>query len=307
MRVTIVTRGLRALLVAVLAAFALVVYTPSGAGAETTTAPCQRTISSGAVDVPIPDESFAASVIDVPEDGLVVSDLDVRVDVHHTDPRDLDINLISFTDDAKIRVSNTLFHQDGGTNIDNILGVVFDDDASTPISWADAPYTGRFRPTRPLAVHDGASGGRFQLLVTDEVPQDSGTLNDWSLIVTYRSCDFDGDRLEDHVDRCRDLTASTATGCPVTSRAVTAKYGHGKFRGALSSPVAGCEAGRAVSVFKVRRGADARVGIALTRADGSWRLAKAKKRGRYYATSVRVAVPDRAECPAVQSRTFRIR
>jgi hypothetical protein len=62
-----------------------------------------------------------------------------------------------------------------------------------------------------------------------------------------------------------------------------------------------------VSVFRVRHGADARVGTTTTRSDGSYRVTRAKKRGRYYATSPGVVVRGVAECPAVRSGTFRVR
>jgi hypothetical protein len=62
-----------------------------------------------------------------------------------------------------------------------------------------------------------------------------------------------------------------------------------------------------VTIWKVRSGVDKRVGTATSRSDGLYKLARAKRAGRYYATSPRVVVTDVAECPAVQSTTFRIR
>lgn len=307
MRLTVLAHPLRLLLVLALAGATLVA---AGTGAaEAATAACQRVFSNG-VDQPIDDQTVARSTIDVPEDGLVVTDLDVVVNVQHTFPRDLEIFLRADGDLTGFRRIRQLFNHDGDPagpdTADNLLGTVFDDEAPISIAWADAPYTGRFTPTRPLAAFDGDSGGSYQLIVDDTGTGDSGTLDDWSVVVTYASCDLDADGVEDHRDQCRGLTAKTATGCPVTTRALTAKYRSGKFRGALSSPVAGCTAGRAVTVFKVRRGADARIGTATTRADGSFRLTRSRKPGRYYATAARVAVPDRAECPAVTSATFRI-
>jgi hypothetical protein len=61
-----------------------------------------------------------------------------------------------------------------------------------------------------------------------------------------------------------------------------------------------------VTVFRKRSGPDRKVGAVTTRADGSFRLARAKKPGRYYAVSPLVAVTDRVECPAVKS-SFRVR
>jgi subtilisin-like proprotein convertase family protein len=299
------TNVLRLVLVAALAGFALVTVAPGPTSAAGV--PCQRTFTSVDRDLPIDDPGAVTSLIDVPEDGLVVADVDVVVDIHHTRPSDLTIQLLSFTDERVVRAANRLFHQDGGTFDDDLLGTVFDDGATTAISWANAPFTGRFQPSRPLDVHRGFTGGHYRLQVDDVIGLDRGTLNGWSLIITYQSCDLDADGVEDHADQCLDLAARAATGCPVTSRALTARFKAGTLRGALSSPVADCEAGRSVSLFRVRSGADAKVGTATTRADGSYRLGRAKKRGRYYAMSPRVAVPDRAECPAVRSAGFRIR
>jgi hypothetical protein len=294
---------LRLVLVAVLPGAALVAVTT--APAQAVGVACQRAFASDPTRVfPIPDGSFAFSLVDVPEDGLVVSDVDVSVDVRHLNTAELTLDLLSHTDDRILRAGTRLFdHVPGGADL---LGTVFDDEARAPTTWGVAPFIGRFIPAAPLRAQDGASGGQYTLIAGDAAGNGSGTLVRWSLVLTYRTCDLDRDGVEDHVDQCRGNPARTATGCPVTSRAVSAAYRHGRFRGVLSSPVAGCEVGRQVLVLKVRRGADARVGTAITRADGSWRLAKAKKRGRYYATSVRVAVPDRAECPAVRSRTVRI-
>jgi hypothetical protein len=62
-----------------------------------------------------------------------------------------------------------------------------------------------------------------------------------------------------------------------------------------------------VSIWKVRGGADKLVGTATTGGDGSYRLKRARHAGRYYATSPLVAVTDSAACPAVTSKTFKVR
>jgi subtilisin-like proprotein convertase family protein len=306
---------LRVIVAAALAAFALVALPPTEADAAG--APCQRTFSSDGIPVPIPDEGARFSTIDLPDDGLVVSDLDVTVNLRHPRTADLELTLGSIDDLGQERGTTRLFnHEDGGLPENQfvpaaveggLIGTVFDDAAVTPISWGGSPFNGRFVPSKPLGLRSGVTGGKFELVVFDDAVNNSGTLDSWSLVVTYKSCDLDSDGVEDHADQCLDLTARTATGCPVTSRSMSARVKAGKFRGALSSPVAGCKAGRPVSVFRVRAGADARVGTATTRSDGSWRLGRAKKKGRYYASSPRVVVPDAAECPAVTSRAFRIR
>jgi subtilisin-like proprotein convertase family protein len=262
---------------------------------------------SNETDVPIPDHNRVASpAIDVDENGLVVSDVDVKLNVDHTFDGDLEIYLESFTDAEAFRGLNRLITRDGSSD-DNFTNTVLDDEASEPVSWQSAPFTGRFKPNQALSSHDGEIDGRYRLFLADDAPSDTGTLRDWSLTFRYQSCDFDSDGVEDHSDKCLGLSAHTATGCPLTTRAVTAKYKHHKFRGTMSSPVAGCKSHRSVTIWKVRSGADKKIGTATTRSDGTYRLTRARHVGKYYATSPRVAVTDVAECPAVQSAKFRIR
>jgi subtilisin-like proprotein convertase family protein len=282
-----------------------VVLAPENASAAGTA--CEHTYTS-APSVAIPDNNQAGvtNTIDVPEDGLVVVDVDVTLNVHHTFDRDLSVFLQSFTDAGGGRHRSDLMIRAGQAG-DNILGVVLDDEAALPVSWGSAPFAGRFKGEERLSTYDGESGGKYTLTIVDNAAGDTGTLDSWSLTFRYQACDFDFDGVEDHADHCLGLIAHTTTGCPVTSRSLTAKYKHGKFRGALSSPVSGCEAHRAVRIWKVRSGADKVVGTTTTRLDGTYRLARSKHVGKYYATSSRVAVTDVAECPGVQSPTIRLR
>jgi subtilisin-like proprotein convertase family protein len=296
----------RAVVVAALA-FPAAVFVAAGSASAAGT-PCQQTFSSGAVNIAINDNATIVADINVPEDGLVVSDADVSVNIHHAYVSDLQINILSLTDALGDRGGTRLFNRElSDEPNDNLLGTIFDDEASTEIARGNAPFTGRFRPTRPLSALDNVSGGFYRLVVADQAVGDTGVLNNWAITLSYKSCDFDSDGVEDHADQCLGVSAHTASGCPLTTRALTAKYKHGKFQGVMSSPVAGCKASQPVTVWKVRRGADKLVGSATTRSDGSYKLTHAKHAGRYYATSPRVAVTDQAECPAVTSSTFRIR
>lgn len=297
-------RILRVGIAAVLAGVGLVAV---GSGpASAAAVPCQRTYGGGALAI-TDDGAPTFAVVDVPEDGLVVSDVDVSLDIDYADPSDLHIEAQNWDDgEVTIRSNTLLFDREGGVTGADFVGTVFDDEATVPITWGDAPFTGRFMPRRPLAELEGLAGGKYVLLIAHSEPV-AGTLVDWSFTLTYASCDFDSDGVEDHRDRCLGVTASTATGCPLTTRALTAKYRLGKFKGALSSPVAGCKANRGVTVWKVRSGADRKIGTATSASDGRYKLTRAKRVGKYYATSPRVAVIDVAECPAVTSPTFRIR
>ena len=267
--------------------------------------PCQRTYSGGSQEI-VGGGPPTIAKINVPEGGPAVTDVDVSVDLHHAALADLAFEAKSFPDDESFVLSTTLYSGQRGMTGANLLGTVFDDEASVPISWGSAPYAGRFLPYRPLADIEGLPGGTYELLIAN-FGAVTGTLDGWSVTLTYATCDFDQDGVEDHSDSCLQISAHTATGCPVTTRSLTAKYKAGKFKGALSSPVASCKAARSVTIWKVRSGADKRVGTATTRSDGVYKLTRAKHAGRYYATSPRVAVTDQAECPAATSPTFRIR
>jgi subtilisin-like proprotein convertase family protein len=292
---------------ATVAAMAAVVVTSGTASAAG--APCQRTFASGPVIVAIPDNDpsgVSSAPIDVPEDGLVVSDIDVSLNISHTSDGDLAVELDSETDAGDTRAYTNLI-AGAGFGGDNFIGTTLDDQAAAPIGWGTAPFTGRFSPTTPLSLLKGATGGRYRLFLFDRTAVDTGNLTGWSVTLSYASCDFDSDGVEDHADSCLQISAHTSTGCPVTTRSVTAKYKLGKFKGVLSSPVIGCKASRAVTIWKVRSGADKNVGTATTSTDGSYKLKRVKHVGRYYATSARLAVTDVAECPAATSPTFRIR
>src|SRR4051794_3552491 len=167
------------------AAFALAALALTSAAAILPTAPavaaalpCEHTYSSGVVNTFI---SFlnptgptpTVSTIDVPEDGLVVDDIDVLVNVTHPAVWELKITLVSLTDAAAVRGTTKLTDITPGAGA-NLHGTVFDDAASIPLGAGVAPYTGRFRPFAPLRGLTGVSGGAWQLQIVDAAPGDDG-------------------------------------------------------------------------------------------------------------------------------------
>jgi hypothetical protein len=69
----------------------------------------------------------------------------------------------------------------------NYTDTVFDDEAPVRIENAAAPFTGRFKPRQgfSLDTFDGQSTfGQWRLRIYDAWPADTGTLNNFSLIVT---------------------------------------------------------------------------------------------------------------------------
>ncbi|WP_457109775.1 hypothetical protein [Marmoricola sp. URHA0025 HA25] len=284
-----------------LAAAAMAAVAPGKASA---TAPCSRTYSTN-TSVPITDFVISSSVINVPEDGLVVTDVNLTLNIHHTDDADLHIWVQSENDAGVGRRSTFLYDEsDAG---DNMIGTTFDDSAPNDISTGVAPFTGSFNPVGAMSTLNGFAGGQYRLLVWDDAAIDQGTIDNWSVTLTYASCDPDNDGIDVPPDACPALAGIAPSGCPSATGSLTAKYRLGKFKGTLSSSAAACKGSRLVTIFKVRSGPDKRIGTAATAGDGTYKLKRAKSAGRYYAMTPRVVVPNAADCAAATSSTFRVR
>lgn len=308
-------RFLRVIVATALAAAGLVTLgAPPGSAASS----CQQTFTTSA-SAPImpgipmvlppapttylPMPSFSAVAVTA---GTVA---DVDVTVHVTDPS-ADQLALSVQEGTGTSVS---LKGTGGTAGADLAGTVFDDEASQDISAGAPPYSGRYRPSQPLSAYDGTdAGGTWTLTVTNWGPS-TGTIDSWSVTVTYAGCatgtstDTDGDAVPDAADSCPSLAAHTASGCPLASSGVSAKYRHGKFKGVLSSSAAPCRASRAVTIWKVRKGPDRKVGTTTTAGDGRYKLKRGRHPGKYHATAARTVVPGVAECPAVTSPRVRLR
>jgi subtilisin-like proprotein convertase family protein len=141
--------------------------------------------SFASTDTPIaiPDNNGvgAISTINVPDD-KIVQDVNVTVNITHTYDGDIALTLI-----PPIGNAVTLSANRGGSN-DNYINTVFDDQAATPIASGTAPFTGSFRPDGVLSSANGIhSIGAWKLKVVDSAGQDVGTINNWSLTLTYPS------------------------------------------------------------------------------------------------------------------------
>jgi hypothetical protein len=282
------------------AALSIVVLAAPAARADS--AACRRTYASTTGPYPINDNSYSGPsiYITVPDAGTVV-DVDVTVNISH--PYDQDL-WIYFGNNFR---GETLAGHVGGSGA-NFTNTTFDDEASIGIGAGTAPFTGRFQPEMPLSRMDGsAAKDTWRVGVTDTFPGSTGTFLGWSMTIEFASCDADGDGVEDHHDSCLGLAAATTSGCPAAGRTLTAKYRHGAFRGSLASGVSSCAASQPVTIWKVRSGSDRRVGTAVTRSDGSYRLLRARKPGRYYVTTSVAILAGVAECAASTSPRFRIR
>jgi subtilisin-like proprotein convertase family protein len=131
--------------------------------------------------LPIPDNSptGVTSTINV-TDSKTVLDVNVTVNITHTFDGDIALYLIA-PNATQITLSNRR-----GSSGDNYTATIFDDAAATPIANGTAPFTGSFKPETPLSAANGIpSNGNWMLKVVDSAGQDVGTINNWTLSLTF--------------------------------------------------------------------------------------------------------------------------
>jgi len=140
-----------------------------------------QTFNYSGPPVSIPDSTPAGVTvpISVPSSGTI-TDVNVGFGATHTWDGDLAISVRS---PAATTVS--LSNRHGGSG-DNFTGTIFDDEAATPIATGTPPYTGSFRPDAALSAVDGQNMlGTWNLVVSDNAAADTGTVNAWSVVITY--------------------------------------------------------------------------------------------------------------------------
>ncbi|MDD2385047.1 MAG: retention module-containing protein [Sulfurospirillaceae bacterium] len=170
-------------------------------------------VYSNETDMRIPESGTTGTIYSTIEvaDGATITDLNVQIDLAHSYDQDLIITLIA-PDGTEILLSNR--HGGGGNDF---IDTLFDDEASTSIGSAYAPFNGVFRPDGDLSVLDGMDiQGTWTLRIEDVAHLDSGTLDYWALhftadgselvYETYDSIDVIG------VDDTQDDALTTFTG-----------------------------------------------------------------------------------------------
>ncbi|MCP3978088.1 MAG: hypothetical protein GY716_01985 [bacterium] len=134
---------------------------------------------AGDTPVAIPDNSTVSSTISVADD-LIVTDVDVQVNISHTYDGDLQIRLVA-PNGTQIMLSD----RHGGSG-ENYTNTVFDDEAATSIASGAPPFTGEFQPDQPLSAADGISAlGDWRLEVVDNAGADTGSIVSWTLGLTF--------------------------------------------------------------------------------------------------------------------------
>ncbi|MHB8861537.1 MAG: S8 family serine peptidase [Pirellulaceae bacterium] len=108
-----------------------------------------------------------------------IVDLEVTLNISHTNDADLDVFLIS---PSGTRVE--LFTDVGGSG-DNFTNTTLDAQAEVAITSGVAPFNGTYRPEGSLSAFNGQSvTGTWTLEITDDAAKNSGTLQNWALTVT---------------------------------------------------------------------------------------------------------------------------
>ena len=122
------------------------------------------------------------AVIEISEH-LIINDLDVSIDISHTNVFNLDIFLVG---PGGRQITLNAYDVNDFFTAADYTGTTFDDEALTSIEQGQAPFTGRFKPkdSDPLSVFDGTDAfGQWRLRIEDTRYNDSGVLTSFQLLI----------------------------------------------------------------------------------------------------------------------------
>jgi subtilisin-like proprotein convertase family protein len=118
-------------------------------------------------------------------DHIIISDLDIGINVTHTNVFDLQLFLQS---PAGTKICLNMFDFKKEFSVyPNYTNTIFDDEAIFSIKGGEAPFTGRFRPVEPykLSEFDGEDAyGSWHLQIYDAFYNDTGTFNHFELMIS---------------------------------------------------------------------------------------------------------------------------
>lgn len=116
------------------------------------------------------------------DEHFTIADLDVYLDITHTEVSDIQVLLQSpWQQTVVLKATWPLRWRDPRVNMH---GTILDDEAEILISEAEPPYTGSFKPywLHSLAMFDGRDAyGQWTLRIYDAIYADIGTLDRWEL------------------------------------------------------------------------------------------------------------------------------
>jgi subtilisin-like proprotein convertase family protein len=141
-----------------------------------------RTFEKTNLNLTIPDLGTVSDTVRIATDdpAFALADINVTIDtIIHPNVSDLEITL------SHDGILDTLIYQVGGTG-DHFIRTTLDDSATTPIASGAAPFTGRFRPSRPLSVFNSAEhSGLWILRVYDRATGNTGVLRAWRMELQF--------------------------------------------------------------------------------------------------------------------------
>ena len=201
-----------------------------------------------------------------------------------------------------------------------------------PVSWdpagTAAPPIGASQVAIRLSIDNGAS---FPLVLASATPNDGSqtvtlpnvtaqrarikveALGNFFFDVSHANLritvqdDNDGDGVLNQNDGCPSVPAATPTGCPTFTRAVTARYSGGAFRGRVTAGDDACRIGTRVRIFLTAPGPDEKIGGEDTNANGAYVVpAAAPEPGDYYAKVAPNTIFGVATCGAARSETVTV-
>ncbi len=153
--------------------------------------------------LPIPDNVFTGVISTIAVSGIpagaIVTNVSVTLNISHTWVGDLDINVIA-PNNVNMNLVGALDGGTGSNGTDNFIGTIISSTSTNPISGAPAPRTGTFAAEKRVgygptgntqtAVTDwpallGTLNGNWRLAVADFAGLDVGTINSWSVSITF--------------------------------------------------------------------------------------------------------------------------
>jgi len=153
--------------------------------------PGGNTISVSGTGLPasIPSSGSSGSMTTVSSlvPSLIISDINIRIDLSHGCTKDLVGTLTSPSGRSVIIFDLTglpVCSTGPRAKLDN---TIFDDEGSVLITRGSPPFSGTFQPTGSLSDFDGENAeGVWTLLIEDNMNGDRGTLHSWSLELSGR-------------------------------------------------------------------------------------------------------------------------
>ncbi|MEO1032079.1 MAG: reprolysin-like metallopeptidase [Bacteroidota bacterium] len=119
-------------------------------------------------------------------ENLLISDIDIAIDITHSFTADLDISITS-PGGTTVNLSS-----DNGGDGQNYTNTVFDQEATQQITSGSAPFSGRFIPEGDLSqFYNTMSSGEWIITIVDDAFGDGGSINNVELMICTETFSLD--------------------------------------------------------------------------------------------------------------------